>query len=92
MTGHNPIDNGGPAFPNSAEMMSLCGGKGGQGMSLRDWYAGMALQGLLAAAQGPTICPAMSVETAFVCADAMIKAPHNSEGAILQERPDVSPL
>lgn len=42
------IDDGGPAFPNTAQydedgslMMTQ------YGMSLRDWFAGMALQGIL---------------------------------------------
>ena len=36
-------DNGGPAFPHS--YAQAAGGL--NGMSLRDWFAGMALQGML---------------------------------------------
>lgn len=36
----NEIEDGGPAFPCSVY-------DGAWGMTLRDWYAGMALQGLL---------------------------------------------
>lgn len=38
--------DGGPAFPRTG-MLHVCGPQ--QGMSLRDWFAGMALQGILAA-------------------------------------------
>jgi len=31
-----------PAFPNTPEMMIACGGVGGQGMSLRDYFAAHA--------------------------------------------------
>ena len=42
------IKDGGPAFPKSdAEILG--GASVGQvGMSLRDWFAGMALQGMIA--------------------------------------------
>lgn len=59
------IKDWGPAFPRD----SVYDG----GMSIRQWYAGMALQGLLA-------CPDTTgnieevVKDAFKCADAMIKA------------------
>lgn len=36
-----------PAFPNTPEMMIACGGVGGQGMSLRDYFAAKAMQGLI---------------------------------------------
>jgi hypothetical protein len=35
-----PSDDGGPAFPNGSD--------GTMGMSLRQWYAGRALEGILA--------------------------------------------
>lgn len=44
---HTPVDDGGPAFPflreTGNEAMSLC--LGGSGMTLRDWFAGKALEG-----------------------------------------------
>lgn len=42
------------------------------GMTLRDWFAGMALQGLLA---DPSICGSVEVfaKDAFALADAMMK-------------------
>ena len=49
MTNENKINDGGPAFPTEARTLFptnkasfWC-----DGMSLRDWFAGMALQGLL---------------------------------------------
>lgn len=43
--------DGGPAFPVDSQMLSPDSTKAdikkAQGMSLRDWFAGMALQGLL---------------------------------------------
>lgn len=41
-------ENGGPAFPNDADRY---GNSGADGMSLRDWFAGQALAGLLAEPQ-----------------------------------------
>lgn len=39
----NPMNDGGPAFPQNPEWMS-----NRSGMTLRDWHAGQALAGLLA--------------------------------------------
>lgn len=44
----NPIDDGGPAFPNNDSH-----GCAYTGMTLRDWFAGQALPGLLAQRQEP---------------------------------------
>ena len=44
-----PIDDGGPAFPNTAKPMA--GEMVEWGMSLRDWFAGMALQGGLSSTE-----------------------------------------
>lgn len=46
------MSDGGPAFPNTTEMMFLLGGRGGQGMSLLDYFAGQALLGILAGPGG----------------------------------------
>ena len=37
-------DDGGPAFPNITPDMPI---QGGPGMSIRDWFAGMAMQGII---------------------------------------------
>lgn len=67
------IKDGGPAFPSHGTM----GEVNYQGMSLRDWFAGMAMQGLLAAPVGKVVDPARANETdiareAFILAEAMI--------------------
>jgi len=56
-----PINDGGPAFPNTGEIFidgpqgrqpqSAWGMEGDKGMSLRDWFAGQALAGMLANAE-----------------------------------------
>lgn len=65
------INNGGPAFPWS-ESHPQYGTRGEPGMSLRDWFAGMAMSGFAAD-------PAMTkfedvVHNAYKLADAMLKA------------------
>lgn len=60
-------DNGGLAFPISRESE----GWYEPGMTLRDWFAGMALQGALAGRPGSS---REMVEFAFHCADLMIEA------------------
>ena len=67
------INDGGPAFP-FGQVSELTGqpinGYHNDGMSLRDWFAGMALQGLVEA------CPAMPNELfarqSYGLADAML--------------------
>lgn len=41
-------DTGGRAFPTTPEHTERFSGSGGPGMTLRDWFAGQALNGLLA--------------------------------------------
>ena len=59
--------DGGPAFPLSLEAAK---GYVGGGMSLRQWYAGMALQGMIASRM--TGDKNNIAEWAFEWADAMI--------------------
>ena len=63
------LPGGGPAFPIPADMQS----NSWPGMTLREWYAGMAFQGMLSS---PHISAAISDEelaaVAFEKADAMI--------------------
>lgn len=54
------IDTGGPAFPVGSYA----------GMTLRDWLAGMAMQGLLAGDSSNT--PDVCAEWAYKYADAML--------------------
>jgi hypothetical protein len=55
-----PIDNGGPAFPtdvsdyHAGELESVTLPTCSPGMTLRDWFAGMALHGELANARNMT--------------------------------------
>jgi len=71
------IDDGGPAFPRSGTFKDYCRDEfvdsPYSGMSLRDWFAGQALAGLLA-------CPNNSADVTIIMmasyqvADAMLQA------------------
>ena len=68
-------DNGGPAFPQ--HMFTPYSGGGGVwttkgGMTLRDWFAGQALAGMLA--RGTTNDDAEVAVEAYSLADAMLEA------------------
>ena len=69
---------GGPAFPFSAQIrymndpgharsMDFCG------MTLRDWMAGMALQGIRASQNGQLYPKELVAKLAYADADAMLK-------------------
>lgn len=68
-------DNGGPAFGHAAYSVQD-DFTGHPGMSLRDWYAGMALQGLLSGQyKGNGAYNLVGIpQEAFLIADAMIEA------------------
>ena len=61
------INTGGPAFPAPAGVQHITE----QGMTLRDWFAGMAMQGICAS--GPDISNPVIAAEAYALADAMIK-------------------
>lgn len=70
------VDDGGPAFPESNSM-----GVMQHGMSLRDWFAGQALAGLMAnsdcdhgAIRDSDESRKTLAETMFALADAMLRA------------------
>lgn len=65
--------DGGPAFPVSVGMGPLSANFASPGMSLRDWFAGMALQGIMAASQGSWIDIKEFATLSFRLADAMLK-------------------
>lgn len=70
------VEDGGRAFPFhelSQEEAAALGGVRAQhlGMSLRDWFAGQALGGMLASRYPPTT-PAKAVLLAYEVADAML--------------------
>jgi hypothetical protein len=85
----NKIDNGGLAFPQPMAVMPTTGEMhcafekhpDFAGMTLRDWFAGMALQGLLAQPLdvGCNYVPRLCAQSAFDMADAMLAA--RKEGA-----------
>ena len=68
------VDDGGPAFP-FGQVSEATGqpinGFFNPGMTLRDWFAGMALAGLLA---NPSLGDDSAPTYAFFLADAMIAA------------------
>lgn len=67
------MNDGGPAFPTESEVWE--GNKDGQGMSLRDWFAGMALQGIYSNKYlTDTFCHAEIAKQSYLAADAMIAA------------------
>lgn len=67
-----------PAFPRSE---TICDGQvndhGAEGMTMREWYAGIAMSGILSNSDLPDLfksgfAPARMVEICFACADAML--------------------
>lgn len=61
---------GGPAFPVT---VTNEGDTGSRGMSLRDWFAGMAMQGFLASGIIDWR-PTQWADSAYIVADAMLAA------------------
>ncbi len=63
-------DTGGPAFPYSRL------GSDADGMTLRDYFAAKAMQGLLAQSEGGALSSSVEVGAAYAysMADAMLKA------------------
>lgn len=77
MSEERVVDDGGPAFPvhcdyssgkpRGIQTGSLTGWA--EGMTLRDWFAGMALQGDLSYGETPTDA---TIKRAYLAADKMI--------------------
>ena len=72
----NDTAGGGPAFPiamkDEGHPTPLA-----PGMTLRDYFAGQVILGLIARAGiNPAICPENDAEDAYVIADALLKARH----------------
>jgi hypothetical protein len=90
------INDGGPAFPTPGEEFiegpqgrgpaSAWGMEGKPGMSLRDWFAGQALAGMLPSLKAPDekalISEALplAARLAYVTADAMLAARSKEAG------------
>ena len=68
------IDDGGPAFPVSLELYL---GASLSGMTLRDWFAGQALAGMLA--NGGAVSWEGDATNAYTVADAMLEARKGGE-------------
>lgn len=75
------INDGGPAFP-ATTVHVLADGQvmrfEGPGMSLRDWFAGMALQGMIAShgtahSAWDTVAPDANASLAYTIANAMLR-------------------
>lgn len=85
MSGH--IDDGGPAFPCQLVIEGSAPGESAVvtsalGMSLRDWFAGMALQGM--ATHHGQICDGYRenlAKNSYRVADAMLAARNGKEAA-----------
>lgn len=69
------INDGGPAFPRSANDCD----NGAPGMSLRDWFAGMAMQGSLSGRECALDAQMVGMAS-YAFADAMLKAREAENG------------
>ena len=74
-------NNGGPAFPRTGFLSSLEGNTAiaydnypQDGMSLRDWFAGQALAGIMAGGSDTSNAVEWAPEEAYAVADAMLAA------------------
>ena len=69
-------DNGGPAFPfgqTDDQSGQLVNGWGSEGMTLRDYFAAKAMQGMIASYGCSRSEVDVIAESAYDCADAMLK-------------------
>ena len=62
-------DNGGPAFPNPINPAGM-----GRGMTLRDYFAAKAMQGLCSDERWDPAFAEYTARAAYMQADAMLKA------------------
>ena len=70
----NQINDGGPAFPSPPSQHSNGFYSTGNGMTLRDYFAAAALQGLMAAhTSGGCLVDDLYAKYAYDLADAMLK-------------------
>ena len=72
---NQPINDGGPAFPLQSIGPEFQPGY--SGMTLRDYFAAAALQGILSEGGGPTWD--VDAKCAYAAADAMLKAREESK-------------
>ena len=74
LKGEVMANDGGPAFPRRACVVESIVDWGTAGMSLRDWFAGQALVGLVANTEACYSVLDKVAIYAYRCADAMLKA------------------
>lgn len=84
-------DNGGPAFPRAASRIQFSSGdveyhEAAEGMSLRDWFAGQALIGLMHSDSARAefdlkggFIQEHAARLAYLCADALLSARARNE-------------
>lgn len=74
--GVQTIDDGGPAFPSARDMRHNPDFDHEPGLSLRDYFAAKAMQGLIAQSMGTALGsdPKIAAEYAYATADAMLAA------------------
>lgn len=65
-------DNGGPAFP--VQSNGCCGSMFGNGMTLRDYLAAKAMQGMLTSEENDGLSADLIAKSAYHHADAMLEA------------------
>lgn len=72
----NETKNGGPAFPTTQYVSGISPTGHSGGMTLRDYFAAKAMQGLIAQSMGTALGsnPELAAEHAYATADAMLKA------------------
>lgn len=66
--------DGGPAFPSAVEGIAGAASVCFRGMTLRDWFAGQALAGMMAAPDNNGAVWNAYAKDAYAIADAMLKA------------------
>ena len=73
------INDGGPAFPISLHGL---GDNGASGMTLRDHFAGLAMNGVIASCtNGQEVTPSLAAPWCYEMADAMLKAREKGAGS-----------
>lgn len=65
-------DDGGPAFPRIEAITNTGAARSTKGMSLRDWFAGMALAGITASDATEDLLWKPIAEECYLAADAML--------------------
>ncbi len=71
-----PVNTGGPAFPTAEQRFSngTLNVEATYGMTLRDYFAAMAMQGVCASGPGNHVTNEHIASEAYAIADAMLKA------------------